>query len=425
MKKESSYLADLRDKKRKSIAEYLRGRRKEVSLLIERYISFLTQSPNEHMAEPFLQELMSSIDYELIFAGNWVQARKHKDWSPHPDGQKKNKAWIAKSFVKSQKISPEIIVNAHVDIVPPCVNQKNKSNGNLISGRGTCDTKANLIMIVEALRCLRELNFCSRYTITFHLPCYEEVGGNGTLALLLNRTGIDNLAGAICLEPTELVAYVGHRGCLTYKLEINGKTSHMGGGTVVFDPIHAAAKLILMLRDFEDKLNEKVKATPEYSWNKRPFQITVAQIFGGGWLGSSSEHCTLVGNIGTPLDLSFEETEMYLKKMGDETIDKTLELKWDFFTGLRNHPYFSKNLGLLQELVDYSRSSGKKYIWSASCDARHYHRILNIPTIIFGAGQLAKAHSPEEEISLLEIEKGAELIAIWLAGLVDNAIESL
>jgi acetylornithine deacetylase len=66
-------------------------------------------------------------------------------------------------------------------------------------------------------------------------------------------------------------------------------------------------------------------------------------------------------------------------------------------------------------LVDRSRSSGEHRIWSASCDARHYQRLLNLPAVVFGAGSLSSAHTRDEGVSLLEVERGAGLVAEWLA----------
>jgi acetylornithine deacetylase len=397
------------------IIEWLAGRRRELRDLISNYVAIDTRSPNEHAAEPFLRNLMRSIGYELVSAGDWERARQHPDWSPHPAAQAENVAWVGRPRSEPDNARPAIVFNAHVDVVPASTDQAIATADDWVSGRGSCDTKANLVMVVEVLRCLQELGRRSRYCVRFHLPTYEEIGGNGTLALILADAQRSRPAGAICLEPTGLFAYTGHRGCLTYHLKIDGRSIHMGSEGAAGDPIRAAANIIVALGGLEAELNKEVCSQPGFGWTRRPLQVTVAQVSGGGWIGSSPESCLLVGNVGVAPGASFEAIEARLEQLGRRVVGDDLILRWSFSTGLRNHPYVSPNLGHLQELVDRSQSGGEHRIWSASCDARHYQRLLDVPAVIFGAGSLASAHTRDERISLLEVEKGAALLAEWLA----------
>jgi acetylornithine deacetylase len=396
------------------LREWLISQRSRLRERIEAYVAIETRSPHERSAEPFLRGLMSSIGYELVAAGDWERARRHPDWSPHPAGQDPNACWIARSPADGDE-RPEVIVNAHVDVVPSAPNQAAVEDEDWIGGRGACDTKANLLLVVEALRYLATTGRRPRYRVRFHLPCYEEIGGNGTLALVLADEERPEPAGAICLEPTDLFAYVGHRGCLTYRLEIVGRTSHMGSESGWDDPIHGAARVTLALRELEAELNAEARSEPGFAWTQRPLQVTVAEVSGGGWIGSSPDRCRLAGNVGVPPGLPLEAIEERLLALGRRAVDDDLALHWGFSTGLRNQSYAAERLGRLQELVDRSRSGGERRIWSASCDARHYHRIWSVPTVVFGAGSLGDAHTPDERVSLAEVEAGIAMVANWLA----------
>ena len=244
------------------------------------------------------------------------------------------------------------MVNAHVDVVPAAADQDTAIDNDWVSGRGSCDTKANLVMVVEALSCLQALGLRSRYCVRFHLPCYEEIGGNGTLALVLYDAARPRLAGVICLEPTGLFAYTGHRGCLTYRLEIDGQSVHMGSDGGVSDPIHAAANIILACRRFEAELNREVCAQPGFAWTGRPLQVTIAQVSGGGWIGSSPDHCLLVGNVGIAPCSSFEAIEARLEQLGRRAVGDDLALRWNFSTGLRNHPYLVRTSATCRNLLN-------------------------------------------------------------------------
>ena len=136
----------------------------------------------------------------------------------------------------------------------------------------------------------------------------------------------------------------------------------MGSDGAVSDPIHAAANIILACRRFEAELNSEVCSQPGFAWTGRPLQVTIAQVSGGGWIGSSPDHCLLVGNVGIAPGSSFEAIEARLVQLGRRAVGDDLALRWNFSTGLRNHPYLSPYLGHLQEFVEQSRSSGEHRI---------------------------------------------------------------
>jgi len=46
----------------------------------------------------------------------------------------------------------------------------------------------------------------------------------------------------------------------------------------------------------------------------------------------------------------------------------------------------------------------------ASCDAWFYNNQLGIPTVVYGAGTLAAAHSKDERVALDEIRQTAEVL---------------
>ena len=114
-----------------------------------------------------------------------------------------------------------------------------------ILGRGACDTKNNLVMLVEAIRFLREAGIPLWRTPILDLPIEEEIGGNGTLNLLLHNPSADE---AVCLEPTGLQVLRGHRGCLSFQVDVHGRSVHMGSTGTGLDAIAGAIDVIAALR---------------------------------------------------------------------------------------------------------------------------------------------------------------------------------
>lgn len=194
-----------------ALPSWLAGRRREVRALIHSYVAIQTQSPHERAAGPFLHELMCSIGYELVPAGDWECARRHPDWSPHLAGQADNVTWIARTATEPDDTRPEIVVNAHVDVVPASGDQAIDVVEDWVGGRGACDTKANLIMVVEALRCLQALGRLPRYRVRFHLPCYEGSAATARLrsCSTTHRGRAWRVPSALSLDSSPTQAIVG------------------------------------------------------------------------------------------------------------------------------------------------------------------------------------------------------------------------
>src|SRR5262249_37424285 len=107
-------------------------------------------------------------------------------------------------FQAERLASPQILVNAHVDVVP-AVDFPNAYapifEADEIIGRGAADTKNNIVMLLGAIEFLRDAGVAPAYEIHADFVVEEEFGGNGTLASILNGCPADEV---IVLEPTGL-----------------------------------------------------------------------------------------------------------------------------------------------------------------------------------------------------------------------------
>jgi len=97
-------------------------------------------------------------------------------------------------------------------------------------GRGSSDMKAGLVVILFVLRLIRELNINLNGKIFFSLVPDEETGGTlGTKYLLdSGLLSFDGTFGMLMPEPTSGVIWKANKGALTYRIEIKGKSAHVG-----------------------------------------------------------------------------------------------------------------------------------------------------------------------------------------------------
>lgn len=316
--------------------------------------------------------------------------------------------------------SDSIILNTHIDVVPADGFANAFSayqDGGIIFGRGACDNKNNIVMVLEAIRCCLELAIPIRKNIIWDLVVEEEIGGNGTLSVVLSGQKAD---AAIVFEPTSLHIYRGHRGCVTVTIDCQGLPVHMGEKNKGVNAIENAAHIVQLLSVFEDELVQSAREVPGFDHWLYPVQVNVASIQGGDWHGSVPEHCEIVVNIGFLPTNNCDTTVASLEAFLDLNVDKQLrELVSIKKSGIQNESYLmADDASIIQDFTLVQKNAGIEQQvvpgWNVSCDARYYFNQLNIPTIVFGCGDLRHAHSNNEQIALQDLTQGIAMMVDYL-----------
>lgn len=116
---------------------------------------------------------------------------------------------------------PAAILHAHADVVSPWFGPREA--GNRVFGRGSCDNKAQIAVILAQLKLLGELKEKLGYEpaqgFVVQLTIDEEIGGNGSLSLTTDH----RFAGlpVLMLESSGLTPYCAHRGAVYYRCRLS------------------------------------------------------------------------------------------------------------------------------------------------------------------------------------------------------------
>lgn len=383
------------------------------------YISIDTVTPNEENAFCFLKDYLESINFKIIKQKFNDELQNHRLYTPSSyskDTERYN--YIATPNNPDDDLF-KTVFNIHVDVVP--ASEKNPKafepyvSDGYIYGRGACDTKTNLIALCEAIRFLQDNNIQIKKNIEIQLPVEEEESGNGTLSIVMNGVTANEI---IDMEPTNLILFAGHRGCITAKINTTGNPVHMGGQTKEISAINIAIEVISKLKELETKLLEEAKENENFAFWDKPLKINVGKINGGEWPGSIPAKCQLVCNIGFLTNYSLDEIKNLIKEYCINKIDeekrKYISIEFD---GLKNDAYYCKNKTNLINCIKEQEipQPEKTYGWIVSCDASIYNDILNIPTFIWGCGDLADAHSEHERVSIEQIKKEISILSDYLS----------
>ena len=116
---------------------------------------------------------------------------------------------------------PGVILNAHADVVPPWFPPR--SAGHRVYGRGACDAKAQIALLLAQMKLLGEVDERLGRKAARARVCQfvidEAIGGNGSLSLVSEP----RYAGVPVLmhECTDLIPHCAHPGVLWYRCRLS------------------------------------------------------------------------------------------------------------------------------------------------------------------------------------------------------------
>jgi len=118
-----------------------------------------------------------------------------------------------------------VAVNAHIDVIAPFIPPRQE--GDTLYGRGVIDDKGNVAAICAALKIIDELiadgSITLKGPITAMFPIEEETGGNGSLALSLDRELKKRYDTMLVMECADMGVYPANRGAVWFRCELQRK----------------------------------------------------------------------------------------------------------------------------------------------------------------------------------------------------------
>jgi acetylornithine deacetylase/succinyl-diaminopimelate desuccinylase-like protein len=320
------------------------------------------------------------------------------------------------------KIRQTILLAPHLDTVNADDSQfvPRRKNGRLY-GRGACDTKGSVAAMLTALCELANTKSRPLETeIVFAGLVDEEHAQAGSRALVaqasrLQLTGQPSSRRDACAtilaivgEPTRLQVVTAHKGSLWLQLETRGRAAHGATPQLGQNAVHEMARIVDMLEtDYAARLRR----------HRHPLlgtaTVSVGTIYGGTQPNIVPDHCaitidrrTLPGE--TETSVRREIAALLRAKRLSAKISST---KLAPALPLETNP----KLPLVREFlrsVGQTRPAGVDFF----CDAAVLSR-GGIPSVVFGPGDIAQAHTTDEWISLDSLERGKNLLLDFLKSL--------
>ncbi|WP_415380897.1 M20 family metallopeptidase [Halosimplex sp. TS25] len=295
-----------------------------------------------------------------------------------------------------------LVLNTHIDTVPPHVPFAEREGGAVVEGRGACDAKGPLAALVDAFLTAGVRADGCRLTLAI-TPDEETV-----------QTGAAHLAGTLDAdgfvvgEPTGLDVCNAARGQYEGSITITGSAAHAATPESGANAIRAVAPILQAMETFDEE-----RGPGEHESLGRP-TLTPTVIEGGEASNQVPEECVLTFDRRPVPPETPEEfrdgLQEHLSQWAPTGMDLQVELtprETPFLTAFATDP----GEQLVESLAN--ASGGEVRPFGAATEASYFAE--HAPTVVFGPGDLADeagavAHSEREYVRREDVRAAARAV---------------
>jgi acetylornithine deacetylase len=409
---------------------------------LARLVSFRTASqdpkdpyfPSEiHACHSFMRDSLKAMGCEIE---TWLAPPM--SFPEHP---------VLVGTLKGSGGGPSMDLNGHVDVVPTgdtSAWQHDPWGGEIsegkLWGRGACDMKGGVAAMIQAVKIVQDCGFRLKGDVYVHVVSDEEVVGYGSRECAEKAPRPDFV---IVTEPTRLNILPVEGGLEHMRIEIEGREEHAGRRYSSIYPrqgdpghgVNAVEKGLKIVQAIQD-LERNWATTKSHPLLPAGFNTLLPGIFIGGPGGGKDGQLNIITNPGTtPNYCAIEYNIWYYPQETLDEIKQALEgyvmALAEYDPWLKAHPpkftWCLRNISfppvntspdheVVRSLMASLRALGctpEITGFNAAADLAWYAE-RGISGVIFGPGDLAQAHSPDEFIPVADMLNATKAIALAL-----------
>ncbi|MDP1832993.1 MAG: M20/M25/M40 family metallo-hydrolase [Geothrix sp.] len=298
-----------------------------------------------------------------------------------------NNLWCA--FGK--KGGPRLLLNSHLDTVPPCAGWEGDPftplwQGSRLQGLGANDAKGCVAAILLAAFDLSKQNLDGEVVVA--LTAEEETGGQG-IATILDQLG--PLDGAVVGEPTGLRVCAAQRGLLALKCTARGQSGHVAHAQMLGteNAIHKAGRDITRIAAMD------FPAHPLLGSQK----AQVTQIQGGLRRNQVPDACEFFVDLRTGPD------------QDHDALAADFQRRLESEVAIHSKRYLPKGTDPSHPIVRAALQAAGKAGPVGSGTTSDWAFLGDIPAVKAGPGDTFRSHAPNEYLTLPELEAGVAFYA--------------
>lgn len=271
-------------------------------------------------------------------------------------------------------------------------------------GRGSCDTKGSMAAFLQGVVNVLKKPDQLRYNVLLLFVADEEYRFTG--AGFAAQHGLKADFG-ITGEPTQLRIVRAHKGVTRWKIQTHGVAAHSAYPKRGKNAIYSMSKIIQTLELYAERLHQE---------NQHPLlgtpTMSIGVIEGGQAVNVVPDRCWI---------------EVDRRTLPGETAESILQPVQDLLKNVPDceieAPYLSvAGMEVAEDapVVEHLSRAIQGVIRSVSIEAAHYstdagvYNSMGIPTVVFGPGNIAQAHTDTEYIELHQLHQAVAIIENFL-----------
>jgi acetylornithine deacetylase len=271
-------------------------------------------------------------------------------------------------------------------------------------GRGACDIKGGLASMLACFGQLTRERPVGCGNVIMACAADEEHTMLGVRELAKRRLRADF---AVVAEPTQLNIVHAHKGIVRWYLSASGRSCHSSTPEQGVNAIYRMGRLLVAIEEFAEKLCAG-PADPLLG----PPTLSVGRIEGGSSVNTVPDRCRIEVDRrlipGENPDAALQQLLAFLRARlpgdyGIEVAPMGIEMPALDPTGSEE---IRRRLGAA---IDAERGSHRVHAVPYGTDAATL-AWAGIPSVIFGPGDIARAHTCDEWVPLDEVEQAAQIL---------------
>lgn len=291
---------------------------------------------------------------------------------------------------------PVLAIAAHVDTIDPTWPAKAVVEGDVVHGLGSVDDKGGVVACLLAARALvKEGSDLADLGVAFVFPVDEERGGSGSRALAIALRP----RYAIALEATGFAIGSAEIGDVEALVHVHGRSAHGALAELGDNAIDRAIGLINALPSLglESHGHELLGSST----------AEIGSIAAGTDFNTVPDRCTFKIGIRVVPGQGSAETVGALERLASEhggTVE-LIEVTEPFVTP-EDSPIV---VGLAAATAEVTGEASDRIGVPAWTDAHNFVAFGGSEAVVFGPGDFATAHTPEEHIDANRVAECAEI----------------
>jgi acetylornithine deacetylase len=282
-------------------------------------------------------------------------------------------------------------------------------------GRGSCDIKGGMAAMIAALARLAEERPSDMPTIVLACTVNEEHGYTGATALTkLWAAGAERSIlprqpdACIVAEPTDLEVVIAHKGTARWRLHTHGRAVHSSQPHKGDNAIYQMAHVVAALEKYATEFVGRLPAHPLCG----QATLSVGTIHGGLSVNTVADRSTI--EIDRRVLPGEEASQVYeqIKRYVAEQVGTRAKIEHDplYMAGAplaeTHNAAIADRLSSVAERVT---GRGRKIGVAYGTDAAKY-ALAGVPSVVFGPGSIAQAHTADEWVPIDELRQGVDVL---------------